>query len=175
MKKYGIENFAFQVLATASGTNFLAYLNLLEPFCIVLYGSIAPNGYNLESGGKNKGKMHESTIAKLRLINQGRRPTLSEWTPERRALLGQSKKGNQYCKGRKHTPEACAKISAAHKGKTISPEHKARLRETSKGNQNRKGAVIPLEMRARISAKLKGRDVRKEKREKDQCNNSIKG
>lgn len=53
-------------------------------------------------------------------------------------------------KGRKHTPEAIAKIAAASKGRPVSEETRAKRSAASKGR------VIPLEQRIRISATLMG-------------------
>ncbi|WPJ20668.1 endonuclease [Pseudomonas phage vB_PF_Y1-MI] len=47
VEKYGSENFSFEVLVEGSKD----YINELEVSAIAHYGTIAPNGYNLQSGG----------------------------------------------------------------------------------------------------------------------------
>ena len=54
------------------------------------------------------------------------------------------------CKGRKMSPETCAKISAARKGKKLSPETCAKMSDTRKGRKR------SPEFCAKISVVLKG-------------------
>jgi len=49
IRKYGIEQFDFTVLCTCS----VEELNKLEKFYIQEYNSLAPNGYNMTTGGEN--------------------------------------------------------------------------------------------------------------------------
>lgn len=65
IRKYGPENFTIEEI---DGANSLSELNYLETHYIYKYESLAPNGYNLSSGGRNK-KHHYSTIIKLRNNN----------------------------------------------------------------------------------------------------------
>lgn len=51
IKKYGVENFKFEVIDLCED---LDQMNHKECFWISFYNSISPNGYNLDSGGKNK-------------------------------------------------------------------------------------------------------------------------
>lgn len=50
--------------------------------------------------------------------------------------------------GRKHSPEALAKINAHKAGRVVSPETRAKIAATLKGNSNAKGAVRTPEMRS---------------------------
>ena len=50
IKKYGKENFSFQVLNECAQEN----LDELEEYYISKYNSIAPNGYNIETAAKGK-------------------------------------------------------------------------------------------------------------------------
>ena len=54
IRKWGIENFNYKILA--HDINDIELLNLLEEYYIDLYSSQVPNGYNVESGGKNAPK-----------------------------------------------------------------------------------------------------------------------
>ena len=51
IRKYGIENFEYEILA--KGIDDIEILNNLEIHYIEKYNSLAPNGYNIELGGKN--------------------------------------------------------------------------------------------------------------------------
>ncbi len=89
-------------------------------------------------GRKNPGawKTHEFNRGKKRL-------------PETLAKMSKNRKGKDV--GRTHTPEACAAISAAHKGKPLSAEHCEKLSESHKGY------VMPDSQRANLSKALKGK------------------
>lgn len=65
-------------------------------------------------------------------------------TPEARARMSAAHRGS------KHTPEAKAKISAAHKGKTLSPEHKAKIGAASRTRKH------TPETREKIAASQRG-------------------
>lgn len=51
MRKYGFENFDYEILANY--IEDIDLLNTLEIYYIHLFNSIVPNGYNVEIGGKN--------------------------------------------------------------------------------------------------------------------------
>lgn len=59
--------------------------------------------------------------------------------------------------GKKHTPEAKAKMSEARKGKKHSPETKAKMSRSRKGNTNRLGSKHSPEALAKMSKKATGR------------------
>lgn len=69
-------------------------------------------------------------------------------------------------KGKKHSPEAIAKMSAAKKGKVFSPEHRAKIGAAHKGNKHNLGQNRSPETRAKISAARKGRTFSEEHCEK---------
>ena len=50
MRKYGFENFTYEILQE---TNDIDLLNELEIFYISYYNTLIPNGYNILEGGKN--------------------------------------------------------------------------------------------------------------------------
>ena len=54
MRKYGIENFDYQILA--KNIQNIDILNSLEEYYIRQYNTQIPNGYNIEAGGKNASK-----------------------------------------------------------------------------------------------------------------------
>lgn len=72
IQKYGKDNFEIQVIAKA---NSIDELNHRETYYIKLFNSLAPNGYNLRTGGYNS-KLSNETKEKLRLKNLGRKASL---------------------------------------------------------------------------------------------------
>ena len=89
IQKYGWKNFRVEILAT---TDCLMELNTLEEFYIKAGQTLAPMGYNLQSGGGNSLR-HADTKLKTSL----------------------SMKGKQNHLGKQHTDEAKAKMRQAHK------------------------------------------------------------
>ena len=71
-------------------------------------------------------------------------------------------------RGRKRSPEQCAKMSAARKGKRLSEEHKELLRISSTGR------IKSPETRAKLSASQSGKKLSKETRAKISENASKK-
>lgn len=51
MRKHGFENFDYEILANY--IEDIELLNTLEIYYIHLFSSVIPNGYNVETGGKN--------------------------------------------------------------------------------------------------------------------------
>jgi len=78
-KKYGVETFKFQIICIC----FDEACNQLEIDYIKKFNTLAPNGYNLESGGNNH-KTHPDTIKKLSELNKGENnPQFGKkWTEE---------------------------------------------------------------------------------------------
>lgn len=111
LSKYGIENFSFEIIAIADN---MVTLNDLEEYYIEWFNTVAPNGYNLSSGGNNK-IVHEETKIKIGMANKGR-PSPN--------------------KGKKHTEETKKFISELKKGKKMGPfseEHKRKIGEAHRG------------------------------------------
>ena len=86
-----------------------------------------PNGYNLQSGGRNF-HFTEETKKILREKAKGRKPSEAtklklKKTPEQREVL------RLLATGRKHTPQAKRKISDWGKGRPKSEEHKTKIKE----------------------------------------------
>lgn len=107
IRKYGPGSFDHDVLATAEDRD---EANRLEAEWIARLGSLAPYGYNLESGGRVSKAVHESTRARFsayrkqwhasmspeerRAWSEQRSAIVKKWwadmTPERRAEVGRS-------------------------------------------------------------------------------------
>lgn len=95
--KYGFHNFKKEVVAFCTGNQ--DDLNTLEIEMIIKYNSLAPNGYNLRTGGAG-GKISEETRVKMRESQLGKH-------------LGE--KNNFY--GKTHNKESLIKMSNAKIGK----------------------------------------------------------
>ena len=108
--KYGLENFEWVELATAST---LEELNQLEIEYINRYNSIAPNGYNVQTGGNNS-KHSEETKQKIGAWRKGRFKgvPLSE---EHRQKISAGLKGKSKGKGRIFSEEHKRKIAESRK------------------------------------------------------------
>ena len=130
--KYSAENFSFHILHDDITPELL---DSYEIETIAKYNSIAPNGYNLTSGGNNG-----------RALSQESRLKISK------AMTGE--KHPQY--GKHPTDEHKQKISDAHKGKKLSDEHRLKLSKAHKGRKQSE------EAKKKRSDALKGRKLTKE-------------
>lgn len=132
MRKHGIENFSFEILAW--GENHEAGLKIGEPLFIEMF---RPE-YNMTLGGEGAlgRKMNAHTKRKLLEANVGR-----EWSEEERRNASVVRSG--IAKSHKHkeniraallgvplTEERKRKISEAHKGKILSVETKQKMSES---------------------------------------------
>jgi group I intron endonuclease len=81
IEKYGVDNFKFQIVCIC----FDEDCNKYEIEYIKKFNTISPNGYNLESGGKNH-KCHPDTIKKLSDLFSGEKNPMfgKKWTEELR-------------------------------------------------------------------------------------------
>jgi group I intron endonuclease len=136
LQKYGADAMQFRVLAVVED---LAAALDFEQKAIAAYNTLAPNGYNLTTGGEGwepseeaRGRMSAAHIGK----------TL---TPEHRAKMSAANTGKT------HTPETRAKIGAAHIGKPLTPETRAKIGAANTGKTH------TPESRARMSAARTGK------------------
>lgn len=141
LRKYGPENFIFEVLADFDGDEDLA--KLYEYEAIAKY---KPE-YNLTHGGDG-GTLHVDSRKKISAANLGRKMPASH-----------GEKRRAYLVGRKHTPETKAKMSAVHKGHaptTIGPLSEETKRKISAANKGQmpwtKGKKRSAETIAKIRA-----------------------
>lgn len=107
IRKYGKENFSVEEIATYSN---LEDLNNAEEYFIDWHNTLAPNGYNLNTGGNNK-------LA----------------SKELRKRMSKVQEGNHNKLGFKLTDETKQKMSTAKKGKPLSEKHKLALSIATKG------------------------------------------
>ncbi len=112
--KHGVENFKFEILLYADDRD---YLNLMEQRCIAGYNTLAPAGYNLDTGGGVSRTVTEATKEKMRnrvAWNKGVPATEESKRKQSAAMMG--KPSPQ--KGKPQSEEAKRKQSAAMKGRT---------------------------------------------------------
>lgn len=125
IQKYGKESFSIELL---NRFNSLHDLNEAESEYIILFNTLAPNGYNLRKGGDNS--LH-STESKQKISNakRGKKFSLAH-----RKALSDAKQGTTLSKTHKARIAASCGSGPAHKdyGKTLSVEHKAKLSSSRK-------------------------------------------
>jgi group I intron endonuclease len=112
-RKYGVENFELKIICVCFDDDCDKY----EDEYIRKFNTIAPNGYNLRSGGGNKGKHHADTLKLMSQKLKGR-----VWAPpateETRKKLSEAMKGEKNPNfGKPMSEEQKQKISATMKGK----------------------------------------------------------
>jgi group I intron endonuclease len=131
--KYGVDNFTFEILLYATDRD---YLNLMEQKCIEKFDTLAPKGYNLDTGGCFNKEFSEVTRQKM----LGRTPWNKglKMPPEFGKKVSDSNKGKPKT-GRPASEEQKRKQSIAMKGKPainkgvpMSEEQKVKLRGLDK-------------------------------------------
>lgn len=70
IRKYGWENFQWEILENCEDQ---ADLDMAERFWIRAYNSLAPNGYNRETGGSRRKGVSDETKEKIAASNRGKR------------------------------------------------------------------------------------------------------
>lgn len=144
LQKYGKDAFAFEVIDCLPSK---ATAGHIETLMIAVYRLLGQPVYNISSGGDTgfTGKHSEEAKAKMR----------ASWAKRKAAGFTQSeeyrKKQSLRSRGRKHSAEAIAKMSAAKKGKVNSEAHKQKIREA------RLGKKASEESRAKMSATRRGK------------------
>jgi len=120
-RKYGLDKFEFKIICIC----FDDACDNLEIEYISKFNSIAPNGYNLESGGNKNKIIHPETCKKISLALTGIKHS------EERKL-----KNSNGQKGRKMSDESKKKMSESRKGKklNLSIEAKEKLINRLKGH-----------------------------------------
>lgn len=117
IRKYGRENFNIEIIDKA---NSLDELNLLEQKYIKEFNSLSPNGYNLDTGGKNR-NLSEETKLKISLSKKGKKVKSKTQFIKGQIPWNKGKSGPK----RKYKPNP--KISQILKGKSKTKEHRNNL------------------------------------------------
>jgi group I intron endonuclease len=112
IKKYGIDNFTFEVIDT---TNNLDELNNKEIYWIDFYNSVSPNGYNVTGGGQGKKMVSTNELGKR--ISKG---------------LQNSKKWQTLLNNEEFLKKRQTNFIGWYKGKKFTTEHKEKIWEKNK-------------------------------------------
>jgi group I intron endonuclease len=149
LKKYGSENFKYEILLI---TNDLEYAKYMEQ-TIISSWNLQNEGYNITAGGEGcLGLKHnEESKRKMSLAKKGKK--LSK---DHKKKIGDLAKGRKHSeeskirmsqvqKGRKVSEETKQKLSDANLGKKLSEDHKKKI-----GNGN-KGKIVSEESKLKMS------------------------
>lgn len=141
IQKYGVENFEIKQLSKVNSPNLIDWLNILEPLYIKFYKTLVPNGYNLQTGGKNYIR-HEDTKIKIGNSVKGRKHSLETIEKIRQSNLGKTRSDETKLKikeshshpwlDKHHTEETKIKQSLAKVGKKRSKKIKQKISESQK-------------------------------------------
>ena len=161
LKKYGPDNFTYEIVETGFNKDNLDFLeDTYEIWC-----NSIDNGYNIRRGGAN-GKMSEESKRKLsksnigRIISKETRQKISKANKGRKMSAEQNKRNSETHKGKTSPKEARQKISKALKGRTYSSETLQKISNTLKGH------ICHQETRQKISNTLKGHKASEESNQK---------
>lgn len=150
IQKYNWETFTHEILAE---NLLLEEANKLEEYFIQEYNTIAPNGYNIRSGGLNH-QWNNDTKIKMSNNRKGK-----SRTPEHQQKL------NEAAKTRIRTPEhQAALLAAVSKPKT--EEHKQNM------SNSKKGIPKTEEHKQKISKTLTGTIQSEERKQKVALHNT---
>lgn len=135
IEKYGIENFEIKTLIKCKTQE---ELDSRENFCIRIYGSLAPNGYNLKLNGKGKGLYSDETKNKISTsVLKNHHTKKDGWVSKRKVKIRKTEEEKRLNRskgalGKKMSEEARRKMSEAKKGKKLSEEHKLKIKTSLK-------------------------------------------
>ncbi len=127
IKKYGMDNFKFEVIAQTSSFSVCNYLE--ETYIEELNTLDRMFGYNIKKGGDNH-KMSNDTKNKLSESHKGKK--LSQDTKDK---ISEALKGNKRRLGKKCSQETKNKLSESRKGKKLSQESKDKISKSMKGRE----------------------------------------
>lgn len=140
IKKYKLESFEWVILYE---TDDPFTLNFMENYYIAKYDTLAPNGYNLNTGG---GKSFIVSDETRRRMSESAKKVPS-------AVKQQNALGNRNRLGKKASDETKHKMSVSHKGKILSDETKQKI---STANKGRKRKPFSEETKRKMSVAQRG-------------------
>lgn len=152
MHKYGVEKFRIEQIDTANNQE---ELDAKEKYYIEFYNTIAPNGYNLTSGGEHPNH-NESSIRKISESRRGEK----HWAYGKTMPLETRIKISNANKGKKRSEEFKQKLRVANIGKKLSKDQIEKLRLSHLGKP------LSEEHKRKIGAANKGRTISAETRHK---------
>ncbi len=154
INKYGKENFSFVQLESFDESE----IDAAEKAFILKFNSLAPNGYNLDLGGKSVKESNDITKEKLRLANLGKKHTEITKQKMRESMTPQRKqKIIENFQSHPVSQEARAEQGKKMKIKWADPEYKANILDKIRiTNQSKPKRQITEEQRQKMSAAHKG-------------------
>lgn len=143
--KYGLDAFTVEILATCDRDG----LGALEKFYIDELNTVAPDGYNLVSGGNVRTKISDETRVRMSKSHIGKVRSLESIEKQRQKTIGI-----------KRSPETLIKMSAWQKGKPKTEEFIEKMRKSLKGRISpNKGRKANPEAVAKMIAKKIGAEA----------------
>lgn len=132
-RKYGFTNFQYSVILEDDFSE--KQLNCFEIFWIAVYNTVAPNGYNLEEGGRRGKIVHHSP-------NKGKQASVETRLKMSIAQKKRSKEIVELNKNRIISDETRLRMSQSKIGRVQSVEEKLKRSEAiKKWHQSRKGII----------------------------------
>lgn len=157
IRKYGIDNFNWEIIDTAKDRD---ELNEKEKYWIEYYNSINYNiGYNSKTGG-NQPKFNDEIKIKIGLSGKGKKRS-EEFKENLR--INMSGKGNHFF-GKKHTEETKEKISKSRKGVkgNYTPESLAKtIKKGSSNGMSKVNEETVVKIKIDIKNNMRNRDITK--------------
>jgi group I intron endonuclease len=137
IRKYGRENFTIIVVLRCSN---MTDLKEKEKFCIRIFNSLTPNGYNLTKGGEEGKEYSEETLQRMS-EGQKRRWAQGNGTENSlKALNDPNRPG--WNLGLKMSKEHCQKLSEAHMGYTMPQSQRDAIGKANKGKPHKDSAGV---------------------------------
>ena len=158
IRKYGRENFSYIENEVPE-----ELMDRFETNLISFFGTIAPNGYNLETGGHANKKLNESTKKIMSELHTGEKNYNygKHFSEDHKRRISESNKGKPcWRKGIPHTEETKRKIAESNRGQKRSEEARKKMSLARIGHKN------SPETRAKLSAALMGHPVSDETKKK---------
>ena len=150
--KYGWDGFTRHVLEVCSSK---IDLNEAEKYWISHYDCMAPNGYNLTSGGGVGETVSEETRMKISLANKGKKR--SEEECQRIILMNRSRTCSEETK---------KKMSLSQTGKSRGARSEETLKRMSEAQMGHKGTPMTEENKKRMTELHTGKTVSQETKDK---------
>lgn len=164
IRKYGKESFLVDVIQELPLDATQQEIDAAEQAAIRDLGTLSPNGYNLEEGGKGgrpcaEALVRRSAALKGKPLSKEHRQKLSEAQRGRKRtsaseIAGYKKLAEQR-KGKPRSPEAVANMVKAQRARASLPRTEAQKAAAKRHSDFMKGRVLPPEHRAKQSASLK--------------------
>lgn len=147
IQKYGWDNFDKEILGIYEDS----VIDIMEVDTIIFYNSIAPNGYNLDSGGCACKSLHETTKQKIR---ESVKRTNYQHTEDARKRISEGNKGKQL------SAAHIEKLRLIHSNRVRSLEERKRFSELQKGKTPwNKGKIMSEEQKIKCSIAHKGKHL----------------